>query len=78
MQHTTCRLTPQALAASVKKVLVNITKTFFYCVQSTLFFKQRAALPGHSGPVDQDIQTQPHHVHKVPIPSRSFKAEMLV
>jgi hypothetical protein len=27
-------------------------------------------------PVNQDVQTKPDHVHKVPIPSRAFKAEV--
>ena len=27
-------------------------------------------------PVDQDIQTQPNHIHKVPVPSSAFKAEV--
>ena len=29
-------------------------------------------------PVHHDVQAQPHHVHKVPIPSCTFKAKVLV
>ena len=29
-------------------------------------------------PINQDVQTQPHHVHKVPVPSRTFKTKMTV
>ena len=29
-------------------------------------------------PVNQDVQTKPDHVHKVPVPSRTFKAEVTV
>jgi len=29
-------------------------------------------------PVNQDVQTKPDHVHKVPVPSRTFKTEMTV
>ena len=29
-------------------------------------------------PVNQDVQTEPDHVHKVPVPSRTFKAEVTV
>ncbi len=29
-------------------------------------------------PVNQDVQAQPHHVHKVPVPSRTFKTKVTV
>src|SRR5690606_4203344 len=29
-------------------------------------------------PVYEQVQTQPHHVHKVPVPGRAFKAEVVV
>jgi hypothetical protein len=29
-------------------------------------------------PVNQDVQTKPDHVHKVPVPSRTFKTEVTV
>jgi hypothetical protein len=27
-------------------------------------------------PVNQDVQTKPDHIHKVPVPSRTFKTEV--
>jgi hypothetical protein len=32
----------------------------------------------HLQPIDQNVQTQPHHIHKVPIPSGTFKSKMAV
>ena len=29
-------------------------------------------------PINQDVQTKPDHVHKVPVPSRTFKTEVTV
>ena len=29
-------------------------------------------------PVNQDVQTKPDHVHKVPVPGRTFKTEVTV
>src|SRR5215216_491068 len=29
-----------------------------------------------SEPVDDDVQTQPHHIHEVPVPRRAFETEV--
>ena len=29
-------------------------------------------------PVNQDVQAQPHHVHKVPVPSSAFETKVLI